>query len=256
MSATAMTELSIIIPCFQEEAALPQLFSKLNDVGARLGVAYELIFVDDGSRDRTYELLAAKYRDPPEHNVKILRHDINRGVGAAIRTGMAQANGEYVATLDSDCTYEPIYLIDMLEILRAADAAMITASPYHPDGGTCGVPGRRLFLSRNLSRLYNVASRHKFHTYTSMFRIYRRSAIEALELESNGFLLMAEILVKLSRQGYRILEFPALLTARQYGTSNAKVLKMIREHLGLIMRMLFKRDLSPRRQNHKILQGR
>ena len=110
---------------------------------------------------------------------------------------------------------------------------MITASPYHPDGRTEGVPAPRLFLSNNLSWIYNVLLGFNIYTYTAMFRVYRASALMAVEWGSNGFLAMTEILIHLVHRGGDVIEYPAVLTVRKYGTSSARIFRLIRDHVGL-----------------------
>jgi dolichol-phosphate mannosyltransferase len=230
--------LSVIIPCFNEQAGLEQLDSRLKEFENTFAEPHELIFVDDGSSDSTYKKLTDFYRPGIDKGIKIIRHHENRGVGAALRTGIANSEGDYVAAIDSDCTYEPAYLIKMLDIVRREKADVITASPYHPEGSTVDVPGYRLFLSRNLSNLYNLVSKNKLYTYTSMVRIYRREAIKNIDFKSDGFLAMAEILIKARRKGFKIIEYPATLKGRKFGVSNAKTLRMIREHISFILKML------------------
>lgn len=237
-------KLSIIIPCFNEEKALPHLFNKLADFRKKANFSYELIFVDDGSLDRTYDLVNERYLKRLDNKVKIIRHEQNKGLGAAIRTGFLHCRGDYIASIDSDCTYDPVYLIEMLKQLENSSAAMITASPYHPKGTTEGVPIRRLFLSKNLSRLYNMvlyATPLQINTYTCGFRIYRRDVIQNLGFESDGFVAMAEILIKLVKKGYIVIEFPAILTVRKYGSSSVRILALIKDHLILLTRIILKR---------------
>ena len=223
--------MSVIIPCFNEAEGMANLTSRLRALEPNLPGEHELVFVDDGSADSTYEKLKEIYRDRITKDVKIIRHSCNKSVGAALRTGISNSNGKYIAVIDSDCTYEPPYLVDMLRIMKKENADIITASPYHPKGATRGVPRWRLFLSRNLSRLYNIVSKSRFYTYTSMFRIYRADAIKKINFKSNGFLAMAEILVKAHKNGFKVVEYPATLKGREFGASSAKTLGLIKEHL-------------------------
>lgn len=235
-------DLSIVIPCFNESKGISHLVSELNNLEEKLTGSYELIFVDDGSSDITYEKLIRLYRDRKGKDVKILRHLKNRGLGASVETGLSNSEGYYTATIDSDCTYELTYLLRMLDIIKKENADIIAASPYHPKGSTVNVPGYRLFLSKNLSNLYNIILSSKFYTYTSMFRIYRTEAIKDVDFKSRRFLSMAEILIKAYKKGFKIIEFPATLTVRKYGESSANILNMIKEHLCFIFNLLLKKE--------------
>lgn len=234
--------LSIVVPCFNEAEALDDLVSNIRKLEEGLGGHCGLIFVDDGSSDSTYDKLAGAYNDRMGVDVKIVRHSKNSGVGAAVRTGFAHAEGDYVAAIDSDCTYDLGYLPKMLELIKKQNADIITGSPYHPEGSTENMPPYRLFLSKNLSRLYNFVTGAGLYTYTSIFRIYRSEVIKRTLFKSDGFLFTAEILVNAHKQGFRIIEYPAALTTRRHGASKAKIFRMIRDHAGFIIRLLLKKE--------------
>ncbi len=227
--------LSIVVPCYNERDGIPQLLDALRETRRLLAPAYECewIFVDDGSNDGTAEALEAACAD--ELCVQFLRHGRNRGLGAALRTGFAAARGELIATMDSDCTYDPRTLGPMLA--RLSDGDVVLASPYHPEGRVEHVPGYRLFLSRNLSRLYNQVVGAQLYTYTSLFRVYRREAVQDLPFASDGFVAMAEIVVEALRRGCRVVEHPARLTVRRSGSSKAVILRLIRDHAVYLWRL-------------------
>ena len=105
-----------------------------------------------------------------------IRHETNRGVAASILTGLRHAGTEIVCSIDCDCSYDPHELANMIPLLRD-DVALVTASPYHPKGRVHNVPAWRLVLSKSLSRMYRIVLRQPLHTYTSCFRVYRRSAV-------------------------------------------------------------------------------
>lgn len=234
--------ISIVIPCFNESEGIPHLVSELKNLEERLTDTQELVFVDDGSLDSTYERLTHFYKDRKNKDVKIIRHSKNRGLGAAVQTGISNSKGYYIATVDADCTYELTYMLKMLDIIKKEKADIITASPYHPEGSTFNVPGYRLFLSKNLSNLYNIILRNKFYTYTSMFRIYRTMTIKNVDFKSKGFLSIAEMLIKAHQKGLKVIEYPATLTVRKYGNSDAKILNMIIEHLCFIAKLILKKE--------------
>jgi hypothetical protein len=230
------TPVSIVVPCFNEELILPYLANTLRSVEATLARDYEprFIFVDDGSSDGTWESLRAIFGGRP--NFVLLRHDVNRGVAAAILTGVRRARTAVVCSIDCDCTYDPHQLQSMIPMLKD-DVDMVTASPYHPDGGVRNVPTWRLFLSKRLSSLYRAVLGEKLHTYTSCFRIYRKSAVERLEVREDGFLGVAEMLGLVALEGGRIAECPAVLEVRLLGRSKMRVVKTMAGHLHLLLRL-------------------
>jgi glycosyltransferase involved in cell wall biosynthesis len=227
---------SVVVPCFNEELILPYLSNTLRSVQASLGRRYDLrfLFVDDGSRDGTWEALGKTFGDWPR--CTLLRHDRNRGVAAAILTGLRAASTDVVCSIDCDCTYDPHELGYMIPLLTDG-VDLVTASPYHPQGQVRNVPGWRLLLSRTASFLYRRVLRHKLHTYTSCFRVYRRATVARLEVTESGYLGIAELLGRLEHQGGRITEYPATLEVRMLGYSKMKTLRTIFGHLRLLARL-------------------
>ena len=229
--------ITVVIPCYNEELVLPYLANTLRSVEATLEKAYDLrfIFVDDCSTDKTWESLHQLFGD--KANVKFVRHQTNMGVAAGILTGLRNAETEIVCSMDCDCTYDPHELQNMIPLLTEG-VDMVTASPYHPQGGVRNVPAWRLSLSKGASFLYGKVLKQKLHTYTSCFRVYRRSAVADLNVKENGFLGVAEILGRLDLRGAKIVEHPAMLEVRLFGWSKMKVARTILGHLKLLSRLL------------------
>ena len=232
-----MTKLSFVVPCYNERDGIPKLLRALDETRQALGPEYdwEFVLVDDGSTDGTAEVLKAATLAGAQ--MRVVRHPRNRGLGAALRTGFAHASGELVATADSDCTYDPRELVEMLKLL-APGIDVVVASPYHPNGGVQNVPAYRLILSRNLSRLYGWVTGADLYTYTSLFRLYRSQVIRTVQFESDGFLSMAQIVVGALVAGYRVVEYPTQLTVREYGDSKAMIARLVCDHLRFIYRLL------------------
>jgi hypothetical protein len=134
----------------------------------------------------------------------------------------------------------------MIPLLRD-DVALVTASPYHPKGHVHNVPSWRLLLSKSLSRIYRVVLRQPLHTFTSCFRVYRRSATIGTQPERDGFLGVAELLGKLALSGAEIVEYPATLEVRVLGHSKMKIARTIVGHLGLISSLAWQRAAQPAR---------
>ena len=226
-----------MIPCYNEEAALPYLANTLRSVEENLsenGYQPEFIFVDDCSKDKTLENLRELFSH--KENVRIVRHETNKGVAAGIMTGLLAAKTEIVCSMDCDCTYDPHELVKMLPLLTET-TDLVTASPYHNLGGVRNVPEWRLFLSKGASFLYRRVLRSKLDTYTSCFRVYRRSSVIDLPIEEEGFLGVAEMLGRLDLQGGRIVEFPAVLEVRLFGFSKMKTARTIFGHLKLLSKL-------------------
>ncbi|HKI06481.1 MAG TPA: DUF3473 domain-containing protein, partial [Thermoanaerobaculia bacterium] len=243
--ATGRVPVTVVVPCFNEERSLEYLANTLRSVSVWLKRHYDVfyLFVDDGSGDATWDLLNRLFGSRP--NCALLRHERNRGVAAAILTGLRAAKTEVVCSIDCDCTYDPHGLVEMIPKL-AEGVDLVTASPYHPAGQVLNVPSWRLSLSRGASFLYRRVLRQKLHTYTSCFRVYRRRAVADLPLREDGFLGIAEILARLDLQGSAVVEHPATLEVRLLGHSKMKVLRSVAGHLRLLGRLAALRLFGPR----------
>ena len=233
---------TLVIPIYNEENNVAYLSRTLSEFRGRLAGRYRvhLLLVDDCSQDRTPWALAEQFGDTPD--CRIVRHETNKGVAAAIMTGIRQAETEIVCSIDCDCSYDPGVLEAMLPLAETAD--MVTASPYHPEGRVRNVPEWRLFLSKTLSRLYSTVLGDRIFTYTSCCRVYRRSRMLPLDLRHGGFLGMAEMLIRLKLAGGRIAEVPATLESRLLGESKMKIARTIGGHLGLLARLVRGRMMS------------
>ncbi len=242
-TASGISGVSIVVPCFNESESFGQLVERLDAlVGLwKNSFPVEVILVDDGSSDDTHALMlrAAEERS----FVRVVQHERNRGIAAAIMTGIHAAWNEVVCTIDADCTYDPRQLTEMLPMLTA-DVAAVTASPYHPQGKVQNLPAWRLTLSRGASAMYRLIFRQKLHTYTSCFRVLRRDSVCQLKVRDEGFLGVTEILWRIDRGGGRIVEYPALLSVRRYGQSKLRVMSVATSHARFFMQAAWERFTS------------
>lgn len=225
---------TVIVPCFNEAENVPKMELELLPVLRSLSVAnaVEVIFVDDGSTDGTYDALTSVFEPLNAENIQFefRRHPVNRGLGAALKTGFSRLNGDLIITTDSDGTYKFETIPDLIQVLMNG-MDLVTASPYHPQGGVIGVPKYRLILSQGASFLYRLLVDWKIHTYTCLYRGYRRELIDNVKFESNGFLAGTELMVKAMLKGFKVAEFPAVLHRRAFGTSKAKLFRTMMAHL-------------------------
>ena len=228
---------TLVIPCYNEESTLPYLHRTMQSLRHELSRQWDLkiLFVDDCSKDNTYEVLQSLFGD--DSDIGILRHETNKGVSAAILTGINAAQTEIIASIDADCSYDPHELTNMLPRLTR-DVAMVTASPYHRDGKVNNVPSWRLVLSHTLSCMYRLLLGQNLSTWTSCFRVYRKQQIVDLPLVENGFLGTAELAAQLSLHGRKIVEHPATLEVRLFGFSKMKTVRTILAHLRLLSKVV------------------
>ena len=252
--AAPRVPVTIVVPCFNEQLMIPYLANTLRGVEALLSPKYDIqfVFVDDGSRDGTWQALQGAFGD--RANATLAQHPRNVGVAGAILSGIRIAKTEIVCSMDCDCSYEPAELGNMIPLLTD-DTDMVTGSPYHPNGAVMNIPAWRLSLSRSASFLYRRVLRQTLFTYTSCFRVYRRQAVAELVLTEGGFLGVAEMLGRLDLRGSKIVEYPATLQVRVLGKSKMKVLRTIAGHLRLLARLLILRLRSSVQPPKEIVRG-
>jgi polysaccharide deacetylase family protein (PEP-CTERM system associated) len=239
------TPVTIVVPCYNERPTLPYLANTLESVTKLLDPDYDpiFLFVDDCSTDGTPELLQRLFGK--RANCRVVHHPRNLGVAAAISTGIRHAKTEIVCSIDCDCSYDPHELMQMIPMLTI-DVDMVTASPYHADGKVTNVPGWRLTLSKGASWLYSKVLNNTLATYTSCFRVYRRSKVVELRLQEPGYLGVVEALALLDLRGGRIREFPTTLQVRILGHSKMKVARTVVGHLKNLCRFWHMRALLDR----------
>lgn len=245
------TSISVVVPCYNEAAGLEPLRKALDPVLDRLHREgnVELVLIDDGSADDTYDSLKMLFPSTAVRPVKVIRHDRNQGLSSALRSAANAVTGDVIVTLDADCTYHPEEVFGLLAAMRRTGAHVVTGSPYHPEGGVENVQGWRLALSRGASRLYGAIVPERLYCYTSMFRAYRREWFKPEFITSDHFVGVTEILVRAIFAGARVSEYPVVLRRRVHGASKLKAGRATWEHLKLMARIL----LDPRVRQSKVV---
>ncbi len=223
-------DLSIIIPMFNEAENAEITLKSVREILAEFSGSFEIVPVNDGSIDQTLEVLQGTAKH--DERIMIASYSKNIGRGRALRTGFKKANGDIIVSIDADLSYDPHYILDLVEVLRTnQEIDFVLASPYMPGGGVQNVPFHRLWISRLGNKILRFAMPNRIYTSTGIFRAYRRKVLESLELESDGKEIHLEILSKALALGYRVREIPAVLTGRKKGRSKFKFRKTTLTHL-------------------------
>jgi glycosyltransferase involved in cell wall biosynthesis len=202
-------DLSVVVAVLDEEESIRPLFSALDEVLDSLGREYEIIFVDDGSEDGSFEVLRSLYENDPEH-VRVIQFRRNFGKTAALTAGFREARGEVIITMDADLQDDPREIPRLLERLDA-DYDLVVAWRHE----------RRDPLSKRLpSKIANAAvsvlTGVKIHDLNCGFKAYRREVVADLKLYGE---LHRFIPVLAHWRGYRVTEQKVVHRPRQYGQS-------------------------------------
>jgi glycosyltransferase involved in cell wall biosynthesis len=196
--------LSVIVPCYNEKETILAVLERIQQVDLDL----EIIVVDDGSTDGTRDILTMAGLPP----IQVLFHDENQGKGAAVRTGVAHATGDYVVIQDADLEYNPAEYSILLQPVLDGRADVVYGSRFR--GKLERMSPVQWVGNRFLTLLTNVLYGVVLSDMETCYKLVPTRLIQGLSLCSRGFDFEPEITAKLLRRGYRILEVPISYTAR------------------------------------------
>lgn len=250
-----MTRLTVLLPCYNEELALPGLLTRLTQVRSTLAPEWDLtvLVVDDGSDDGT---AAAARQDRGTLPVTLVQRAENHGLGCALSTGVAwflehsDDDGDALAVMDADLTHPPEQLLEMLAKLDqdGSSTDIVIASRYAPGAEEHGLSAPRRGMSKLVSVGFSLLARvHGARDYSCAYRLYRREALArarehygAALIAEHGFTCMAELLIKLGRRGATVAEVPLRLHYElKRGASKMKVAATIWRYVVLAWHVLF-----------------
>jgi dolichol-phosphate mannosyltransferase len=212
-----VVDLSVVIPVYNEEENLPHLWPELRGVLEPLGLAFEVVFVDDGSRDRSAEVIRHFRESDPR--LRLVRLKANAGETAATDAGFKAAGGRLVVTMDADLQNDPHDIPALLAQLDRWDAV----SGWRVDRGDGDSLVRRI-SSRMANRTRNWISDESIQDSGCTFRAFRRECLRGLVLY-RGFHRFIPTLLKM--RGYRVIEVPVRNRPRRFGRSKYGVLNRV-----------------------------
>ncbi|HEY5077662.1 MAG TPA: glycosyltransferase family 2 protein [Acidimicrobiia bacterium] len=205
-----LRKLSVVVPVFNERNTLVEVLRRMRAVELPDGVEREIIVVDDGSNDGTRDVL----RQLGDSTVRVVMHDVNRGKGAALRTGFAHASGEYVLVQDADLEYDPEDWPKMLNPVLRGKARVVYGSRFTGERRNMLLLhwiGNR-FLSMTTNVLYNTT----LSDMETCYKLLERDLIDEMRLHSERFDIEPEITAKILKRGIRIYEVPISYSGREF----------------------------------------
>jgi dolichol-phosphate mannosyltransferase len=240
------TRVIVVLPAYNEELNIGSLLCKIDEAMVEERMPYDVLVVDDGSKDQTVGVLESYRNQLP---LSIHRHEVNQGLGATIRDGLREgakmaSDGDIVIAMDADETHSPGLMMRMVRMIREGHDVVI-ASRYQPGARVYGLTMFRRIMSSGAS----ILCRTIFPTpgvkdYTCGFRAYRASVLKrAFEtygdkfVDAEGFQCMLDILLKLRAMNVVFGEVPMILRYDlKQGQSKMKVARTVRQSLTLMFR--------------------
>jgi dolichol-phosphate mannosyltransferase len=238
-------DVAFVLPAYNEEKDLPALLARIEETMKDRPFRYHVVVVDDGSKDRTAEIaLEAAERMP----LRLIKHEVNRGLGGAMQTGLTAAmrGADFVATMDSDNSHDPMYVADMVDYLNQNPTCdVVIASRYQKGSVVKGVPFIRQLMSYGCFFMLKLLVPFKnVRDYSTGFRCYRSSILEATNaqfngtlIKENGFVCQLEVLLKMRSLRAEAAEIPYTLRYDlKVGVSKLRIWRTVKRYFAVLTR--------------------
>lgn len=214
---TAFNKLTIVIPAYNEERTIHRILDKVRDVQLLENITKEIIIVDDCSKDNTFQVLQNYVSTNNHVDFRLLKHEVNKGKGAALHTGIQHATGDYIIIQDADLEYDPREYNLLMKPILEGFADVVYGSRFM--GGN---PHRILFFwhsigNKFLTSLSNMFTNLNLTDMETCYKMFRRDILQSLTLKENRFGFEPEVTAKISKiEGIRIYEVGISYYGRTY----------------------------------------
>ena len=234
--------LTVVVPVYNEEEFVALSIERVLRAALPDGLGREIIAVDDGSTDGSGEVLAELARQYPEM-IRVLRHPVNRGKGAAIRTAIQEARGEFLVIHDADLEYDPGDFMQLLQPLVDAEADVVFGSRFQSAG-----PRRVLYFwhalaNKSLTTICNMAADLNLTDMETCYKAFRTGLIQSIPLRSERFGFEPEITIKVAQRHARVYEVPISYYGRTYDEGKKIGLNDAFQALFVVLRYWLARDI-------------
>ena len=233
--------LSVLMPLFNEEELVAESIARVRAASLPSGMQREIVVVDDGSTDRSTLIVEELARQNPE--IVLLRHNFNRGKGAAIRTAINNARGEFAIIQDADLEYDPSEFENLLDPLLTGAADVVYGSRFQGFGRRRVLYFWHELANRVLTTLCNMAADLTLTDMETCYKAFRTSFLKTIPIRSNRFGIEPELTIKCAQRHARIYEVPISYNGRTYEEGKKIGLRDAIQALFIIGRYWFARDV-------------
>ncbi len=216
------TQIDVIVPVFNEEEILPLFHHRIS----ALGLPLNLIYIDNGSSDRSREILLS-FSD-----ITVIKHHVNEGYGSSIIDGIINSGNEKIVIIDADCEYPPEAIPEMIKRLETAE--VVYASRFIDDKNR-NMPISKRLGNQLISTLFNVLFRQSVTDLYTGCKALNRSVLQGIDLHRHGFEHVLELGAKIARKNVAIEELPIIFSPRHTGTAKMKHFSETLKYLYLIV---------------------
>ncbi|MEO7649333.1 MAG: glycosyltransferase, partial [Bryobacteraceae bacterium] len=237
-----MPLVSILIPLYNEEEFIATLLQRVLAAPLPAGVDREVIVVDDGSTDGSAEI-AAELAQQSSGILRLLRHEVNQGKGAAIRTAVGAARGEFCLIQDADLEYDPQEYPHLLGPLLSGKADVVYGSRFMIVGERRVLYYWHSVANRILTELANIVADVNLTDMETGYKAFRTSLLQSIPLRSNRFGIEPELTIKVAKRQVRIYETPISYYGRTYEEGKKIGFKDAIEAVWVILRYAFTKDI-------------
>jgi glycosyltransferase involved in cell wall biosynthesis len=203
-------KLSVVIPCYNEADTVEEVLDRVESVG----LADEIVIVDDGSTDGTRDVLA-RLEAEARPNVRILYHEQNKGKGAALVTGFEEATGDVFLIQDADLEYDPRDYPDLLRPIQEGVSKVVYGSRFL-GGPRKAMNFWNMVANKSLTLATNVLYNAILSDMETCYKVFRADVVRGLKIRARGFEFEPEITAKVLKKGIRIYEVPISYNGREW----------------------------------------
>jgi len=229
MTISKLCSLSIFLPAYNEEGNIATTIIDAKNAAQAVTSKYEIIVVDDGSRDRTAEVVHELQKF--DHNIRLISHKTNRGYGAAVKTGLKACKMDWIFFTDSDGQFHYDELRKFVNVCDKADLIIgyrrKRMDPFH-----------RIFVAQVLLKVWNfLLFGLTIRDVDCAYKLFRKEVRDSIQLETESAITVTEFIVKAKAIGFRIIQLPVHHYARKFGKQSGSnwrvIVKAVRESFSL-----------------------